>query len=49
MLVTNRVSADRILAKATYPNGTDSTFLADWCRTWADVEALSQRAEEAES
>ena len=37
------ISPDRILAKAMYPKGTDSDFLADWCETWADVEALSRK------
>jgi len=37
------ISPDRIVAKAIYPNGTDSDFLCDWCETWADVEGLLQK------
>ena len=37
------ISPDRIIAKAVYPNGSDSDFLCEWCETWADVEALVQK------
>lgn len=37
-----RVSLDRIVAKATFPNGTDPDFLGDLIGSWAEAESLSQ-------
>jgi hypothetical protein len=39
----DHISPDRLVAKAIYPNGTDSTFTPDWFDTWKDVEALSTK------
>ena|SRR5438045_3508073 len=37
----DRVSPDRIVAKAMFPNGTDPDFLGDLIGSWAEVESLS--------
>jgi len=36
------IPTDRIVAKITYPNGTDADFLGAGCSMWKDVVALSQ-------
>jgi hypothetical protein len=39
----DRVTQDRICAKADYPNGTDGDLQIDGFKTWADIEAYSGR------
>lgn len=40
------IAPDRLIAKASYPNGTDPDFMPTWCSTWEDVVDLSSRTDE---
>lgn len=35
------IPPDRLVAKASYPNGTDREFIPTWCSTWVDVVNLA--------
>jgi hypothetical protein len=37
-----RITTDRIVAKVSYPNGTDPEFTPTWFSTWENVPALSK-------
>ena len=38
------IPTDRFLARAAYPNGTESDFSAAWCVTWTDALTLKERS-----
>jgi hypothetical protein len=35
-----RITVDRIIAKASYPNGTDPELIPTWCSNWEEVVSL---------